>query len=873
MRIERLKLTNFASIFAGTGKRVVDIDFTKGTNPITLIVGKNGSGKTSLLSNLHPFPYVESIDVRNSQDLILPGEQGRKEMKIVNGDHSYKIDIYYDVDKRGKRTTKCFIWKDNQALNPTGLVRSYYDVLKVEFGIEPSFLRILRLGPNVSDLVSMKASERKDYISTFLQDIDIYTKLYQTIKSESSYVKNQMKVITTNYDSIESEAELKSGEHALKLELIAVDKHLTDCLEDVTKCQYRLDNETLPDDKIQEISDRYWSAQNEVLDEYQKLELSGKWSDYGGVGKAYTQLSLEKERVQNTIDAKSAEYRLMSDQLFRVANKITDYNNQLFLIASQDSLETIDKTILEYETKMKDLVKIDKVNGSSARYSTVNMLWTEIVNTIHENMDVNVLAILKREIQYANSVDVLDYLTSVINKKLSILSEKIATAKAKDQSSIIQGKVLFVPTECKYSKNCPYFTILDKLKTKTHKQSTSYLNAEFDVYMMAKSTIEAYKHIAKTVNNINEFGVDIHIEFPGLLVAILNFDSDYIAKISETIDSLLSAAKDKELYHEYETKLEELRRQRDAILTQDSSSFIQKALDAECKELDDLENKVGEIKRVLVELKESRDGIDEKWEAVSHDYEVYTKYTHNQAYYIQLKDDYEKARHMKLIRSNMEDQIAHAKKAIDDLEQARNNLDAKLKDIYYKLKSKQDLEAQITSVQKRYEMVELVRESLSSTKGIPLIFIQLYLKNIQILANNIIHEMFGDSISLLDFTITDKEFSMPYMVNGMEIMDVSYSSQGERTTIVMALSFALLQQFMGKYNILLLDEVDSALYKDNRQKFIKILEDQMKRIGCEQAFLITHNALFENYPVNIIETSAMNGEFKNSCVIWKGEGE
>ena len=133
--------------------------------------------------------------------------------------------------------------------------------------------------------------------------------------------------------------------------------------------------------------------------------------------------------------------------------------------------------------------------------------------------------------------------------------------------------------------------------------------------------------------------------------------------------------------------------------------------------------------------------------------------------------------------------------------------------------------------------------------------------------------MFGDSISLLDFTITDKEFSMPYMVNGMEIMDVSYSSQGERTTIVMALSFALLQQFMGKYNILLLDEVDSALYKDNRQKFIKILEDQMKRIGCEQAFLITHNALFENYPVNIIETSAMDGEFKNSCVIWKGEGE
>ena len=54
MRIKRLKLRNFTSIYAGMSLKEIDIDFTKCQNDITLLVGKNGSGKTSILSNLHP---------------------------------------------------------------------------------------------------------------------------------------------------------------------------------------------------------------------------------------------------------------------------------------------------------------------------------------------------------------------------------------------------------------------------------------------------------------------------------------------------------------------------------------------------------------------------------------------------------------------------------------------------------------------------------------------------------------------------------------------------------------------------------------------------------------------------------------------------
>ena len=79
-----------------------------------------------------------------------------------------------------------------------------------------------------------------------------------------------------------------------------------------------------------------------------------------------------------------------------------------------------------------------------------------------------------------------------------------------------------------------------------------------------------------------------------------------------------------------------------------------------------------------------------------------------------------------------------------------------------------------------------------------------------------------------------------------------------------------MQQFVSKYNIILLDEMDGPLYRQNKEKFIQIVEKQMKRIGCEQVIMITHNNLFENYPVDLILTSHFeNNEYNQSNTIWK----
>ena len=86
----------------------------------------------------------------------------------------------------------------------------------------------------------------------------------------------------------------------------------------------------------------------------------------------------------------------------------------------------------------------------------------------------------------------------------------------------------------------------------------------------------------------------------------------------------------------------------------------------------------------------------------------------------------------------------------------------------------------------------------------------------------------------------------------------------------MSFSFALIKQSIGEYNIPLFDEVDGALDYSKREKFLSILEYLMDMINVEQVFLITHNNVFDSYPVDVIMTSEKEiDNYKNTNIIFK----
>ena len=110
MRILKAKFVNFAGFYTGLGLKTFEIDFSKSADePITMLFGKNRSGKTTLISVLHPF----SSSLDNRKTIINEGEDGSKEIIFEREDGAiFKTVINYlwnDDDKRHE--TKCFLYK------------------------------------------------------------------------------------------------------------------------------------------------------------------------------------------------------------------------------------------------------------------------------------------------------------------------------------------------------------------------------------------------------------------------------------------------------------------------------------------------------------------------------------------------------------------------------------------------------------------------------------------------------------------------------------------------------------------------------------------------------------------------------------------
>ena len=152
-----------------------------------------------------------------------------------------------------------------------------------------------------------------------------------------------------------------------------------------------------------------------------------------------------------------------------------------------------------------------------------------------------------------------------------------------------------------------------------------------------------------------------------------------------------------------------------------------------------------------------------------------------------------------------------------------------------------------------YDDYTQLEYTLSNRTGLPLFIIDVYLRDTRKIANDLLDIVYEGDIYLEKFVIEESDFRFPYVKNGVLIDDVSSSSQGEQSFFNMALSSALRVQRLSDYNIALFDEVDGAFDDSNRQKFIPVLEKQLELGNIRQAFLITHNQMFQKYPVDRID--------------------
>jgi DNA repair exonuclease SbcCD ATPase subunit len=189
------------------------------------------------------------------------------------------------------------------------------------------------------------------------------------------------------------------------------------------------------------------------------------------------------------------------------------------------------------------------------------------------------------------------------------------------------------------------------------------------------------------------------------------------------------------------------------------------------------------------------------------------------------------------------------------VENKLRELESKYNKLKLDLNEYDSLSKEIKKLNKVYDEIGLVKKALSSKEGIPLRYTLNYLGNIENITNELLDIAYNGEKYIDKFDISPNSFSIPFYNKGVRLPDVKYASQGELSFLSIALSFALASQTLKKYNIMLLDEIDGPLDTENREKFIRILENQIERIESEQNFLITHNDMFASYPIDIIDLS------------------
>ena len=174
-----------------------------------------------------------------------------------------------------------------------------------------------------------------------------------------------------------------------------------------------------------------------------------------------------------------------------------------------------------------------------------------------------------------------------------------------------------------------------------------------------------------------------------------------------------------------------------------------------------------------------------------------------------------------------------------------------------------NIKSKLDKLQNEFTPIETVQTALSTSKGIPLILMQLYLERTELIANELLALAYDGDFEI-SFKTSVKDFFIQVRSKENIKNDIKLASQGETSLTAISLSLALIEQSIGEYNILCLDEIDGPLDKKNREKFINILETQIEKLGIEQVFIISHNDAFDACEMNLILLNGSTVDIHNS---------
>jgi len=870
MKILRLYLKNFAHIYSGLGKYEINLDFTASNKVINVLIGKMGSCKTVILGSLQPFASFGTLDVRNQDDIILPDVDGQKIIEYADGSTLYQITHEYTWNKN-THNIKSYIQKNGIELNPNGNQSSFKLIIETEMGIEQNFLRLLRLGANVSNVINMKSTERKAFIASLLKDAEVYTLLYKKLSDDMRNINSQITVLSNklNHIGLNHEQDIQKEYDVNYENILNLNQEYDDLKESIFKAKGSIDSilngKTL--DQYKKEYDYYTKQKNDLLNQLnilnQKIsELKSNDQSLEEVNKKIGALDLYIAQLNENIEKSETTYKEKSSEL----GKYVDHRK---IGNDKNKIEELHHVYDDLLLKMKDYE--GSLKGFKSPYGA-----TQIVTLLGnlKTMDILIDDVAQYDLETIKRLYTSDSSVNTWARKyIDILNGK----KIKLQRDINNIKysenyeapsTLYFPPFCP-TKSCPYYqthpaTIQRKVENdkKTDNSELERILQDVEVIDVKISKLESYPIVyskiatLKTLWKQNYHILDqVHaINTNSLLIILTNlqcrqwYDADKLAKIVEL-------CKKRDYYYQLVENLNATKAEIQSLDISKDYSIDEKISSLE-KDIDEITVNLASYE---IELKTSLSTLT----SYNKIYLELSQLSNTERERDQIKVQLDSINNELSNRNTCMSQLDEGESIISNLQADEINAHSKLKALTEKneqikatINDLKYTKAEFDKVLEDKENLRYILDAVSSKEGIPLVLVKMFLNNCRDILNEMVSDVFGDVLEILEFKITEDEFKIPYSINGVKVDDIERASQGQQSVISIALSFALVRQSMFKYNIMLLDEVDGPLYKKDRSKFIAILMKQLHDINGEQVFLISHNTeIFNQLNVNYICTT------------------
>lgn len=867
MRILELYLENFSRVFTGLGKTKLTIDLRNTTNRIHLIVGDNGTGKTSIMSCFHPFAFNNNMDNRDNNELILEDKNGEKIIIIEDGDIIYNIRHIYKRTNTGI-TVRSYISDGTLELNPAGNVTQFKELILELFGLDDTFFSLLTLGVNVNGFISKSGADRKNFSVKIFEQLGIYNVYYKRITNNAKVLKALITNISSKlvkYKNLDLDT--------LKKTLMQLEQREKKLYDEILYNSSEIGSVNSLIDTKRDLIETYESKQRELsilLDDLNNLKNNRKTklnlSDLKDLIKdcdikKYTYdskiINIEDE-ISNTLDnINNKEDSRLSINTNK--SKLTS-NENLDDLIRLDSEMSIDINELEKELNG---VNLSGYNREDLIRSTVYL--DELMNQCGDLLLVDNELSLKVYKKYINDNKFEHTVNkSIVDNTFNIRNYELIKANG------ITDIDTRLDSDCE-NDGCPYKKFY-KLYIDTLKENNKNTIYEMNKVRETVGSLETILDIIAVIKRCNKFVNDnngIFSSLPKDVFDIDNYIEGYITtreiynkdRLVYLIDKLEKDIRLKSLIDKRTTLKDKIEHYKNS---QDVLDNMETELNSITQSIIELNNKLNKLRTEVQSIKLEKNDIDNLLNKYNTELVVLESINKVKTRMDILSDEirsmYDNIKDIELLKSKL-----NKFKLIDtELSNERNKITNEMNNIRLTISDYESLKQEEAEISIKYDKYTAIRDAVSPSKGIPTTFIEAYTKNIAEYMNELLDLVYYGSLRICsdDIVVDDNEFSIPYVKNGTKIKDISKASQGERAFLSLAFSLSMIRlasddngSDLFKYNIMLLDEADTTLDNVSRGKFIPIVESYLDSIGAEQVFIISHNNMFDAYPVELITTS------------------